>query len=353
MNKDTNSESKNRKKKTSKTESSHKIKYIVDEEEVQKREKQQYSELKQKRLNTMNETIKEDESKMIHKLADVLFHNQCILVTCKKSEQNEKYSITEGNRYELLAVDFREDGNYVLMREMNEQTQPLFDGDYTQLFNYEKKMKNFEEFLRRGFIYNNEDFLVDIHIAQKSPERETSQELLKKVYENIIQIPISVYIECFDELMYQENTYQKTYDISINESQTMVKIEYTGTIRIKVKQNEPFPMTIKAHSSYENMIYYNYVFNGNEEEFEGVKMEFNSEIGSSTFVNIIFDLPKEIEMNQRKIVTISIENEKNVILSQPVCCDDHNSDNPKKESKTFDRCLFCKDTLDGCISAEI
>ena len=179
----------------------------------------------QQKKRVVEYSVKQKESRIIYQIANELFKKHFLFTTSISSIQIDRYKIIRGKKYEILSVDFRVDGNYVFMREFNENTELLFGGNEEDIFNYDIGSQNVFEFLRRGYINNDEDIAKEIETVQKQYIREQShykefhKELAKKfkiekiedtsetyeekcerIYKGVIEIEISQFVRYFDDI---------------------------------------------------------------------------------------------------------------------------------------------------------
>ena len=215
-----------------------------------------------------SEEVKKKESDAMYTLMKQLSFNYFLITTCNKTIQIAKYSLVEGSKYEIISGDFRDDGNYVFMREYNENTKPLFNGNANDIFNFKKEAENISEFHRRGYAYNGELFVSSVYSveyflneARVEDEKEKIEkpwihwfksilpfqsrvERFKKeledIYEGIIQIPISEYVKYFNNFDVKESIHK--FDsinmvIQLDLDYTYIELQYDRTLTIEIEMN--------------------------------------------------------------------------------------------------------------------
>ena len=156
-------------------------------------EKQRQIKEKERKDKMKTEEVIQKERQIIHDISYNLFHKNFLFTSCKQPAIVGEKQISQGKTYEILSVDFRQDENYILIRDYNKNTKPLFDGITRNVNNRRIKCSNYFEFLRRGYYDCNEDFMIEL---KKINEKRVVKELIK----GVIEIPVYLFINNFNEI---------------------------------------------------------------------------------------------------------------------------------------------------------
>ena len=356
-----------------------------------------YRWLKNQRDNTVpkikTEEEKERDSKMIHKIASHLLQKYYTFTTCIQSSvddenefQIEEYQISKGKQYEILAVDYRLDNNYILMREFNNDTELLFGGDLKKAKYRNVKSKNYFEYVRRGYCDCREMFLYHKEIEEENRiaklkkkeemkknffykvfktfcgkkdeeeneikekmEKKTIQELKKELVEGVIEISISDFCQYFSEPIFEKSEHiirkqRKTFDIS--GKYTSIKMKYKGVLKIQIQKPIRFSGTIWIFNASGRSLKFKQTVSENT-TIDLMIPEFVSFNNHTNYVTVAIGLTPEYETKQGLTVEIEVENDEYFEFDDVTNKVDHMIFKIPNNNGLTERCLFCNDKCDG------
>ena len=278
-----------------------------DYDDLVKYRKKQINQVKEK------EPIeKKNHSKFIHEIASLLFQKYLVITKCLKELPNEEYEIKEGKTYEILAIDYRIDDNYILMREYN--NDPLFYGDMEKANDLTIKSSNYFEYLRRGYFDCDEEFILHMIVEEKlkyidEPEKVRSEiEIEKEFKKGVIEIPVSLFNNYFGEIIKPERKQQfqiHNESFVISGKYTLVKIKFNGNMKMKMKPPEGYSMIIWIYEkSLRSLIIKQ---NIDEHIPKIIQSQFISHTNMDTYVDIVIEMLSEYKIDNNYQLKVDIE----------------------------------------------
>ena len=307
----------------------------------------------EEKTNPKSEIEKREESKIIYQIAFDLFHKYNLITTCKQTDTIEDYYIEEGKRYEIIGVDFRLDGFYILMREYSFWTLPLFGGDGNKLYDCKTRSRNIYENIRRGFIDSGEPFLndmksflrqlrcydgnkneIEIEIEKKDSmniiewllsffipineeqkyEKKTYKEFKKDQWKGVIEIPIHEFKTHFNDIEKQQmNVHFKQFkkELQFSERRATTHLISKGMTQITIKRSSQFPITLWVSEIDRSHQIIKKEFTEDDEN-ERISFEFVTDNLNEYEFIIVAELPKEWE--NKSDLSIIIEGYNDVFI---------------------------------------
>ena len=340
------------------------LKYYIVSEFHEQLESERFEELKESRITNIKKSQlkdckkssfeREEESFFIHQIAKELFNKHIIFITFKDTFHFDNNSISDRKMYEILSVDFRDDDNYLLIREINQQSTILFNGDLNHIFNYKNKPNNNYEFIRRGYFENYFNLIKHFGFVYSSGYKSNpfgTNKIEEELSKRIIQMPISEFVKHFNKIMFDKiekpfKIINEPYEFNLKYTNTFVEIKFEGMLEVEINQIVPFPMSIHLESSMKNTLDTKYVFNGIDKT--PLTIQYTSEFNNQDDIWIIFEISSEYPSSDlSKYVSIKTKSDNNVIMEGPkeqlVQYKRFDEINPK----TYGKCELCGDKFDS------
>ena len=333
--------------------------------------------------------------KLIHGIADKLLHRHVLIAFCVNSE-TQTYKITKGKQYEILGIDYRLDDNYIMMRELNENTEPLFGGDLKKVNDFKIPCKNYFEFVRRGYYNCAEMFLKEkqkeeemriaelkrvakekeemklkeeekkknslcyfiktLFVKEKKEEtkekeeiivKKTTEELEKEIKEGLIEIPVSKYYCYFnnpiqtktdEEFKKRFKTYSETFTLS--GKYTLIHMSWKGILNVKVNNISKIPMTVMMFDTIGMTTVFKKTINNDFSK--PVERELMTYCSQPAYLNVIIELSPKYQYKQANI-KIEIENDQYFSFQNVYYYEKHLPDNINFNYESKGKCLLCND----------